>query len=850
MTATFSQSSSSSLPHPALSDDSQSGEYDYDKGEQTENGEYDGISIRIKPDVIRPWVLFNRPTVSSDITSNPISTSIPPTVITTDAFMITVQSGTDPSGPSQAEENMLLVLLPMLIVLSTLLFFVLVFLIFVLVLRKRKGVRLGDDSGPIDLSRGDGVIGEGGVDGIEARWLEDQEEDVQRGYKRAKDWQLHYPPSSIPTDITLPQFLSIQEKGVSAWSFEPDYESNPSLFVQSRTEITFFADGPGMSPEEGGGNSVMANLPLPKLNEVYYWECKIFEKDPGTKVAIGLATKPYPSFRMPGLNRNSIAYFSDGFKSHNYPFTAASYGPPLAEGDVLGVGYRPRTGTVFFTRNGRKHEDAFIGLQRFNLFPSVGASGPATVHVNLGQAGFVFIEANVKKWGLAPSVGTLAPPPPYGSERGSILLESGFGSPAGSQTRDRELMGEGSSGRTRSRRANPYSTALASSSASTNTNTMPTTTPARSSPLRPTSSSAATTSRPKTLWTSSAPFSIPRGSSVGEEDISPYVSPVDRESITRVLPPLEPSSEGSGSRSSGSSDEDEADEDDVFLSPQSPRSRSASGSASEDETDDNDDVDGEDEYGEDRSRFTNQNHTGADGSRRRIPMMFETQSSSPTRSPSPPTPNLLDIRLNTLRDRQAIHDFFGNVAHQEHVSPATLSAAAANASASASASVSNSTQDSPRKKLKKKSTTRSTNKQKARSDGTSTSTSTLSSQPIASGSGARHGYGSGSNPRSGLSTSPTATAGASSSRPERSPPSYSPLDPVVYANGVPTDLPASVISAAFEAAERGEAGPAGHTRPGLGGVSGDDGRERGWRRWVSGSGAGWFGQSTGTQGSG
>jgi hypothetical protein len=59
------------------------------------------------------------------------------------------------------------------------------------------------------------------------------------------------------------------------------------------------------------------------------------------------------------------------------------------------------------------------------LFPTIGADGPCSVHVNLGQAGFVFIEANVKKWGLAPSVGTLAPPPAYGSERGSILLDVG-----------------------------------------------------------------------------------------------------------------------------------------------------------------------------------------------------------------------------------------------------------------------------------------------------------------------------------------------------------------------------------------------------------------------------------------
>jgi hypothetical protein len=65
------------------------------------------------------------------------------------------------------------------------------------------------------------------------------------------------------------------------------------------------------------------------------------------------------------------------------------------------------------------------GLKSQNFFPAIGANGPATIHVNLGQAGFVFIEANVKKWGLAPVTGSLAPPPPYGSEQGSILLETG-----------------------------------------------------------------------------------------------------------------------------------------------------------------------------------------------------------------------------------------------------------------------------------------------------------------------------------------------------------------------------------------------------------------------------------------
>lgn len=232
------------------------------------------------------------------------------------------------------------------------------------------------------------------------------------------EYQLQYPPNSQPTDITLSQFLSIQEKGVSAWCFEPDYESTASLLVHARTEITFL-------PDPASASCVQSNLPLPKLNEVYYWEVKLFDLPSTTNVSIGLATKPYPPFRLPGHARHSIAYHSSGDRSFNWPFTSAPFASALREGDVLGVGYRPRSGTVFFTRNGRKTEDAFVGLGRWNLFPTIGADGPCSVHANLGQAGFVFIEANVKKWGLAPSVGTLAPPPAYGRERGSILLDVG-----------------------------------------------------------------------------------------------------------------------------------------------------------------------------------------------------------------------------------------------------------------------------------------------------------------------------------------------------------------------------------------------------------------------------------------
>jgi len=255
----------------------------------------------------------------------------------------------------------------------------------------------------------------------EQSYLREEEEaleemdDLQRSeYFRAKAFVQANPPESIQTDISLSQFLAIQEKGVSAWEFEPELEI-ANCFVEARTEIEFF----------DSECSVQSNLPIPKQNEVYYWEAKLYDKPESTLVSIGVTTKPYPLFRLPGLHRYSVAYTSTGHRRFNQPFHGTTYGPPYVQGDVIGVGYRPRTGTIFFTRNGKKLEDVAHGLKLHNFFPTVGANGPCNVHVNFGQMGFVFIEANVKKWGLAPMTGSLAPPPPYGSEAGSILLEGG-----------------------------------------------------------------------------------------------------------------------------------------------------------------------------------------------------------------------------------------------------------------------------------------------------------------------------------------------------------------------------------------------------------------------------------------
>ena len=78
-------------------------------------------------------------------------------------------------------------LLPVLFILSTLLFVLLLFLVCILLLKKRRGILLRDNDGPVDVSREDVFNdADGGLAGIEERWLETMAEDVKRNYRQAK----------------------------------------------------------------------------------------------------------------------------------------------------------------------------------------------------------------------------------------------------------------------------------------------------------------------------------------------------------------------------------------------------------------------------------------------------------------------------------------------------------------------------------------------------------------------------------------------------------------------------------------------------------------------------------------
>ena len=75
--------------------------------------------------------------------------------------------------------------MPLLILLSTALFLLLLLLLYVVV-RKKRGVILIEDDGPLDLAREEEREAEGGIAGLESRWLESVDLATRAGYLRAK----------------------------------------------------------------------------------------------------------------------------------------------------------------------------------------------------------------------------------------------------------------------------------------------------------------------------------------------------------------------------------------------------------------------------------------------------------------------------------------------------------------------------------------------------------------------------------------------------------------------------------------------------------------------------------------
>jgi hypothetical protein len=211
--------------------------------------------------------------------------------------------------------------------------------------------------------------------------------------------------------------------------------------------------------------STLLNLPIPTVNRktnVTYFECKLlqFNKN-STLISIGLTSNSnYPNFQLPGYlpysfaiessgnlrltTKNNCQLINDIKDNNNNDNNELIVLPQLNEGDVIGLGYRSISGTIFLTHNGKLiHE--IIKYFKFQLYPIIGFKNinnnnnnnnnnrkqlnECKINVNLGQLGFVYIEANVKKLGFCENKndGLIGAPPIYNKLNltNEILLAKG-----------------------------------------------------------------------------------------------------------------------------------------------------------------------------------------------------------------------------------------------------------------------------------------------------------------------------------------------------------------------------------------------------------------------------------------
>ncbi|RIA92377.1 hypothetical protein C1645_765314 [Glomus cerebriforme] len=156
----------------------------------------------------------------------------------------------------------------------------------------------------------------------------------------------------------------------------------------------------------------------PKIEEImeeYYKDCEGFnyfeitileKEDSHTNIAIGVATKPFPCYRLPGHMEYSIGYHSNtGQVYQNSMYNGWEYGPSWNNiHTTIGCGYKPLSGEIYFTFNGfilgtlytADVEYDALNEKRYYLFPSIGANGKCKIRVNFGEEEFIYRDSYEK----------------------------------------------------------------------------------------------------------------------------------------------------------------------------------------------------------------------------------------------------------------------------------------------------------------------------------------------------------------------------------------------------------------------------------------------------------------------
>ncbi|PKK63792.1 hypothetical protein RhiirC2_788406 [Rhizophagus irregularis] len=90
-----------------------------------------------------------------------------------------------------------------------------------------------------------------------------------------------------------------------------------------------------------------------------------------------------------------VGFHSDEGRTFHNEYTGSKYAEKWGEvNDIIGCGYCPNTGQVFFTTNGKYLGVAYTGLFHTTWYPTIGSNGVCSLKVNFGQEEFKYKKAN------------------------------------------------------------------------------------------------------------------------------------------------------------------------------------------------------------------------------------------------------------------------------------------------------------------------------------------------------------------------------------------------------------------------------------------------------------------------
>ncbi|KAI0260226.1 hypothetical protein BC834DRAFT_901758 [Gloeopeniophorella convolvens] len=259
-------------------------------------------------------------------------------------------------------------------------------------------------------------------------------------YERAEEYCNSHPPAPpklLPSNV----IERIRELGCAAWGLE--HPATPRFIGQIEGGMQ------NKSSRNGGSWRVrslkgckdvclMSDLPfMAGLYDIHgkrgvYYEIQVHGMD--GVIAIGMACRPYPSWRMPGWNRLSAALHLDDLrKFFEDPDGGRDYAAGLAgisPGDTVGCGYEFANGALFFTHNGRRLPNAFTGIYMprvaHDVYAAIGLDGANVVDVNFGANLFEWKEGNDWAWRLDGHVGRMSGSGPGQDERLPSYSEARF----------------------------------------------------------------------------------------------------------------------------------------------------------------------------------------------------------------------------------------------------------------------------------------------------------------------------------------------------------------------------------------------------------------------------------------